>query len=340
MRTINKFSKVCSIAIKVCALGYVSILCLLLISNFSVFNPNWPFGLFASFSSFLIVVFPFVIVTLLMVWRKAIPFVAVFALAAFYPFLTFDKMVKPLAVDCKIVDCITVVAANLRHNENALEGLARTAAKDADIVIITEFPYIGTSERLLALFPMNGDAQIGLLTDINLQLGSRIAVISRKPLDAVKLQIKSFSTSEIRPRGIVHFNYETAMGNKIKFTVVHPPPPKGPKETAARDTYLVAASQTLDSEKNFVMIGDFNLTPWEPEFEALPGKRAGDPRWRRTWNARNFIERLTIDHALIGDEIRLVETSILQDVGSDHFPLHLVIHAKDDENHDKTKLIQ
>lgn len=340
MRTVNKFSKACSIAIKVSALGYVCILCLVLISNFSIFNPNWPFGLFASFSSFLIVVFPFVIVALLIVWRKTIPFVAVFALAAFYPFLTFDKMVRPSAVDCTIVDCITVVAANLRHNENALEGLARTAAKDADIVIITEFPYAGTSERLLALFPMSGDAQLGLLTGLNAQLGSRIAVISRKPLDDIRLQVESFSTPEIRSRGIVNFNYATTMGNEIKFTVVHPPPPKGLKETVARDAYLIAASQTLESKKNFVVIGDFNLTPWEPKFEALPGKRAGDPRWSRTWNARNFVERLTIDHALIGDEIRLVEASILPDVGSDHFPLHLVIHSKKDKDHVKTKVMQ
>lgn len=78
------------------------------------------------------------------------------------------------------------------------------------------------------------------------------------------------------------------------------------------------------------MIGDFNLTPWEPSFKALPGNRAGDPRWNRTWNARNFVERITIDHALISDGIGLVESNALKDVGSDHFPIKLVIHVKAD----------
>lgn len=327
-----KFGKALTVMIKIGGLGYTGILGLVILSNFSIFSPNWPFGLFASFSSFLIVLFPFVIGAFLMAWRKAIPFVAVFALGAFYPFFAFDKMLKPSAEDCTIIDCVTVVAANLRHNENALERLAMTEAKGTDILVITEFPYAGTSEQLLALFPMDGDAQIGLVTDLSLQLGSRIAVISRKPLDGIKLQLENFPDSDIRPRGIVRFSYATAKGNTVEFAVVHAPPPKGRKETAARDTYLKAASQTLETKKNFVMIGDFNLTPWEPGFEALPGKRAGDPRWSRTWNARNFVERLTIDHALVGDGIGLVETSVLQDVGSDHFPIHLIIHAKADND--------
>lgn len=333
----TKFGRALIVLIKIGGLGYTCILGFVLISNFSVFSPNWPFGLFASFSSFLIVMFPFVMGALLMAWRKAMPLVAVFALGAFYPFFAFDKMVKPSYEDCKIIDCVTVVAANLRHNENALKRLAMTDAKDADILIITEFPYKGTSEQLLALFPMNGDAQVGLVTDPSLQLGSRLAVISRKPLDGIELQLESFSASEVRSRGIVKFDYVTAEGTAVRFAVVHAPPPKGRKETTARDAYLKAASQTLDTKENFVMIGDFNLTPWEPGFEALPGKRAGDPRWSRTWNARNFVERLTIDHALIGDGIGLVETSVLQDVGSDHFPIHLVIHAKADKDRISTK---
>ena len=332
MRAGVKFGKALTVMFKIGAIGYTGILGLIVISNFSVFDPNWPFGLFASFSSLLVGLFPFVIGSILMVWRKVIPLVAVFALGAFYPFFAFDKMLKPSAEDCTSIDCITVVAANLRHNENALERLAMTKAKDADILIITEFPYAGSSEQLLALFPMDGDAQIGLVTDPSLQLGSRIAVLSRKPLDGIKLQLKSFPAFEVRRRGIVRFNYTTAKGNAVEFAVVHAPPPKGRKETAARDTYLKAASQILETKKNFVMIGDFNLTPWEPSFEALPGKRAGDPRWSRTWNACNFVERLTIDHALVGDGINLVETSVLQDVGSDHFPIHIVIHPKADRD--------
>jgi len=63
------------------------------------------------------------------------------------------------------------------------------------------------------------------------------------------------------------------------------------------------------------MIGDFNLT------------RAGNPRWDRTWNARKFWQRIPIDHALIGEEVTVIKSETLPDVGSDHFPIHLIARS-------------
>jgi len=324
----NKVPKAVAILIKICALGYSSILLFVIISNLSIFNPNWPFGLFASFSSLLIIMLPLVLGTLLIFWRKIVPFIVLLALVAFYPFYTFTKMIRPSNEACDNTQCVSIVAANLRHDKNALRKLATTKAKDADILIIVEFPYSMTSDELLALFPMNDKAQIALMTNPNLELGSRIAVMSQKPLNELKLQIESFPVSKVWDRGIVKFNYSTESGSDISFVVLHPPPPKQPAAMASRDAYFKAASQTLHTEERFVMIGDFNVTPWEPIFDELPGKRAGDPRWARTWNARNFVERITIDHALLGNEIDLVEFNILEDVGSDHFPIHLIIHPQ------------
>ena len=325
---INQISKRFRPAVKAGGIGYAGILGFVLISNFSIFNPNWPFGLFASFMSFLIVAFPFVLGALFVVWRKAIPPVIGLALLAFYPFYTFDKMVNPSKESCHQIDCVTVVAANLRHNAYALKELAKTKAQESDILIIVEFPFTTTSNELLALFPMGGEAQIGVLTDPNTKLGSRIAVLSRKPLSALGMQTYDFASAKFPNRGIARFKYSTPTGGDIDFVVVHPPPPKDIAKTAGRDAYLKAASESLTETENFVLIGDFNLTPWEPVFDRLPGKRAGDPRWSRTWNARNFVERITIDHALLGEGIGLSEMNVMRDVGSDHFPLHLVIYPK------------
>jgi endonuclease/exonuclease/phosphatase (EEP) superfamily protein YafD len=325
----NRLVSLTIVGLKIGAIGYAIILTLIIISNLSLFNPNWPFGLFASFSPVLLVVFPVVIGGLFLSWRRAILALALLAVLAFYPVLTFDKFVKPSGQDCLDVDCISVVAANLRHNDDALRRLSRSEAKDADILIIVEFPYDATQEDLLRLFPMNGDAHVVLITDSNLRLGSRIAVLSRTPLVETKLHLEDFPISKVRHRGIVEFNYKTESGDEIKFVAVHPPPPKSRAVTSSRDAYLNAARQKISNMSNFVLIGDFNITPWESGFESLPGKRAGDPRWVRTWNARKLWQRITIDHALLGDDIGLVETNVLEDVGSDHFPLHIVIHHKD-----------
>lgn len=324
----NRLFSLSAIGLKIGVIGYAVILTLVVISNFSRFDPNWPFGLFASFSPVLLVIFPAVIGALLWSWRRAIPALVMLAVVAFYPIFTFDKFLKPSGQDCLEFDCISIVAANLRHNDDALRRLSLTEAKDADVLIIVEFPYDATQKDLLTLFPMDGDAHVALITDPNLRLGSRIAVLSRKPLFETKLHLENFPISKVRHRGIVEFNYKTESGDEIKFVTVHPPPPKGRAVTSSRDTYLKAASQKLSDESNFVLMGDFNITPWEPAFEALPGKRAGDPRWVRTWNARKFWQWIVIDHALIGDGIGLVETGILQDVGSDHFPIRIVIHPK------------
>lgn len=314
--------------LKLGTFAFICILACLIISNLSLLSPNWPFALFASFSETLIFALPVVIGAILLSWRKAVLPVILFAAFAFYPFYSFKKFVKPTQNDCLASDCASIVAVNLRHHPEALLGLAQTDANNADLIIIVELPYRTTSEELLTLFPMDGKAQIALITEPHLKLGSRLAVISRKPLDDITLQLKQFPVSQLRHRGIVKFDYEMSSGQPISFVVVHSPPPKGRAETASRDAYLREASRSLSYKSNFIMIGDFNMTPWEPGFAILPGKRAGNPRWSHTWNARKFWQRITIDHALVGDGVEVTEAKTLQDVGSDHFPISIIVKSK------------
>ena len=44
-----------------------------------------------------------------------------------------------------------------------------------------------------ALFPMDGLGQVALITDPKLHLGSRLAVVTRKPLDDVASQTHSLA---------------------------------------------------------------------------------------------------------------------------------------------------
>lgn len=314
--------------LKLGTFAFVCILACLIISNLSLLSPNWPFALFASFSGTLIFALPVVIGALLLSWRKAVLPVILLAALAFYPFYSFKKFVKPTQNGCPKSDCVSIVAANLRHNPEALLGLAQTEVKNVDLLIIVELPYQTTSEELLTLFPMDGNAQVALITEPQLELGSRLAVVSRKPLDDMTLQLKQFPVSQLRQRGIVKFNFGMKSGQPLSFVVVHSPPPKGRAATASRDMYLREASRSLSNTSHFIMIGDFNMTPWEPGFAKLPGKRAGNPRWSRTWNARKFWQHITIDHALVGDGVEVAEAKTLQDVGSDHFPINIIVNSK------------
>lgn len=312
--------------VKLGAIGFACLLLCITISNLSVFSPNWPFALFASFSGTLILTLPVVLAVLFMSWRKALLPMTLLALFAFYPFYSFKDFVVPTEYDCTAGACVSVVAANLRHHPDALIELAATEAKDADILIIVEFPNQTTSDDLLALFPMDGKAQVAFLSDKNIQIGSRMAVMSRKPLADVRLNLHQFPLSNLSPRGIINFDYIMTSGAPLSFAVVHPPPPKGGAETSGRDEYLAEAAGSLFHKTNAIMIGDFNMTPWESGFTELPGKRVGNPRWNRTWNARKFWQHIAIDHALISETLAVSEFDVLPDVGSDHFPIRMVIH--------------
>ena len=321
----NRFKAAYISSLKLGTVGFASILTCIIISNLSLFSPNWPFALFASFSETLVLALPVLIGLLVLSWRKATLPIILLAVCAFYPFYTFKKFVNPTGQSCAHSQCVSIVAANLRHHPTALINLAETKAKDADILIIVELPYMVTLEDLLALFPMDGKSQIALITNPEQKLGSRLAVISQEPLVDVTLQIEKFFKPNPRQRGIVRFEYEVPRGEPLSFAVVHPPPPKGKTATENRDAYLSAASRPLTNKSNFIMIGDFNMTPWESGFSDLPGKRAGNPRWSRTWNARKFWQRITIDHALVGEGVTVIEAGVLPDVGSDHFPIHLIV---------------
>jgi endonuclease/exonuclease/phosphatase family metal-dependent hydrolase len=81
--------------------------------------------------------------------------------------------------------------------------------------------------------------------------------------------------------------------------------------------------QLPPSDRRAVIVGDFNL--WGPLVTAmLPG-------WRRavrgrTWPAHH--PHSQIDHVLVRDDVEVVDTAILEDVGSDHRPVRVTLRLR------------
>ena len=108
-------TSVYALMVKFGTIVFAGILVCIIISNFSVFSPNWPFALFASFSGTFILILPFTLMFLLNRWRRAILPIVLLALFAFYPFYSFEEFVTPMEHDCIADECISVVAANLGY---------------------------------------------------------------------------------------------------------------------------------------------------------------------------------------------------------------------------------
>ena len=305
-----------------CVLYLVVLLCVV-ISNFSLFNPNWPFGLFASFTPTLLFALPFVLVIAVKLSRRLAGLITLIAVLAFGRFVTFDHSIKPSGGSCVDAICTTIVMTNLRQEKSAVQALADLLDGGFDILVLTEVPRGLTKVDLENQFggtmlqPDGG----------NPSLASPLAVISRLPQERYSTTRTLLDQGERYPRGILDVRPAETRSTRPQILGLHPVWPKTASRMQGRNDYLNAVAQMRVGE-NFVMIGDFNLTPWEPFFSTLPGRRAGNPRWIRTWNANDPVQRITIDHALIGSALELVETEVMQDVGSDHYPIRVVVKAK------------
>jgi endonuclease/exonuclease/phosphatase (EEP) superfamily protein YafD len=121
-------------------------------------------------------------------------------------------------------------------------------------------------------------------------------------------------------------------GHDLNLWLLHPSSPirrtgKGPGNPEL-DTLRGAIAERADRESTIV-IGDLNTTDRSPEFSdllratRLRDSRVGfgsQPSWP-CWSPY----RLAIDHALVSDDLVVLERRLGPDVGSDHRPVVLVV---------------
>lgn len=131
-------------------------------------------------------------------------------------------------------------------------------------------------------------------------------------------------------------------GALVTLYGVHPRPP-GPEEKGAaqegeredsdvRDAELLTIAREVRElgDVPVVVAGDFNDVPWShtiDDFQQLSGLR--DPRVGRgmfaTFPTGSRFMRYSLDHLFASRQFLVVEMRRLRDVGSDHFPLFVVL---------------
>ncbi|HEY0007124.1 MAG TPA: endonuclease/exonuclease/phosphatase family protein [Tepidisphaeraceae bacterium] len=114
----------------------------------------------------------------------------------------------------------------------------------------------------------------------------------------------------------------------IRFVGLHPLPPMNRKMSAARDAVLARTADTVAADKSIptIVAGDLNITRYcrmIRRLTVLGGLRdaASNLRfsWPNTWSKPIFAIR--IDHILVTDHWRVVETRRGPAIGSDHMPI-------------------
>ena len=122
-------------------------------------------------------------------------------------------------------------------------------------------------------------------------------------------------------------------GTRVRLHCLHPRPPSPDKADSSlqRDSELAIIGRRVEHERHPVVVcGDLNDVAWSRTtrlFQRLSGLL--DPRKGRglfsTFNAFTPGLRFPLDHLFHSKDFRLVSLGVLPKIGSDHFPMHVVL---------------
>jgi endonuclease/exonuclease/phosphatase (EEP) superfamily protein YafD len=107
----------------------------------------------------------------------------------------------------------------------------------------------------------------------------------------------------------------------------HPLPPIGAEGSLQRNVQLAALPSMVHQQKHPVLlIGDLNTSPWSSHFTQLLNDSGLKNSMKGfghqpSWPVNHFFLRIPLDHVLHSPGITIHNRMVVQDVGSDHFPV-------------------
>ena len=136
-----------------------------------------------------------------------------------------------------------------------------------------------------------------------------------------------YFVSEDLPSIEAHF--KTKDGDDFVLFCVHPPPPSPTEEETSKERdgdLLCIAKRTKEIDKPTLVVGDFNTVAWS-KISELFRENSGliDGRMGRgilaSYHAKYWFFRTPLDLVFHSPSIFLKELSVLEHIGSDHFPI-------------------
>lgn len=216
---------------------------------------------------------------------------------------------------------LTIVSANLyANNRRKPEAVAKLMELSPDILVLMELG----NEWQSALKPVLEKYPHTLGT------GGATWLLSRHPLRmAVRTDMKAPGSARY---DVLLEATVLAPGSAIRVVAIHPPPPRGSARIAQHRSQASDYALALQRDKEVphrILIGDFNTSPFSAVFRHIVQttglKDASKGRgYHPTWGPRLPREPMLpwlgipIDHALVSDQILVVERRVDKMPGSDH----------------------
>ena len=153
---------------------------------------------------------------------------------------------------------------------------------------------------------------------------------SRLPLH--ETEVKFILSDEIPS---IHTTVQLRSGNFVQLYCLHPKPPSPTeaKDSTLRDAeLLIVGDQIKDLDESCIVMGDLNDVAWSRTtrlFQRISGLL--DPRVGRkyinTFHADYKFLRWSLDHIFHSTDFALVHMERVAHVGSDHFPVFVVLQT-------------
>ncbi|MDH0031093.1 MULTISPECIES: endonuclease/exonuclease/phosphatase family protein [unclassified Acinetobacter] len=153
---------------------------------------------------------------------------------------------------------------------------------------------------------------------------------SRLPLAGTEVK---FILSDETPS--IHATIRLRSGLSVQLYCLHPKPPSPTeaKDSTLRDAeLLIVGDQIKDIDESCIVMGDLNDVAWSRTtrlFQRISGLL--DPRVGRyfmnTFHADYPLLRWSLDHIFHSTDFGLVEMKRLPHIGSDHFPIYVVLQT-------------
>ncbi|MCH7335548.1 endonuclease/exonuclease/phosphatase family protein [Acinetobacter sp. NIPH 2699] len=153
---------------------------------------------------------------------------------------------------------------------------------------------------------------------------------SRLPLN--NTEVKFILSDEIPS---IHTALTLPSGLQVQLYCLHPKPPSPTeaKDSTLRDAeLLIVGDQIKDLDQSCIVIGDLNDVAWSRTtrlFQRISGLL--DPRVGRyfmnTFHADYPLLRWSLDHIFHSTDFGLVKMKRLPHIGSDHFPIYVVLQT-------------
>ncbi len=245
----------------------------------------------------------------------------VFQIGKIFPYTPLANVEVLEAKKNNPAQAISILAINvLEKSESYSKVLNEITAYDPDIVILME-----TNKRWLNAVSSNMAANYPY--KIEEPRSNTYGMLLYSKYKLIDPEVKYLVDNEIPS---THSIVLLPSGQEVMVHVIHPTPPMpqhNPKSTDRNAEMQMIATMAKDANLPIIVAGDFNDVAWSKStslFQNVSGLL--DPRIGRgmynSYSADNWLLRWPLDHLFVSKEFRVVNISLGDHVGSDHFPYY------------------